>query len=179
MAIGLASCTALLVLDLSFNGHDDASGCARTIRTMRARLHSLELSRNPLGGEAISAILLAPALCGLTRLSLRSVGIWKLTWPWQQLRGLTALRELLLGGNNYGNEGADALADHIGALAELQALDITFCGITVRGALVQDLYQLPQLRRLACEQLGYLSDQCVTSKLGAAHGLSSLDHKGI
>ena len=74
MAIGLASCTALLVLDLSFNGHDDDSGCVRAIRTIRARLRSLKLDRNPLGGEAISAILLAPCALRLDSTELALCG---------------------------------------------------------------------------------------------------------
>ena len=69
--------------------------------------------------------------------------------------------------------------DHIGALAELQALDITFWGFTVRDALVRELYQLPQLQWQACEQLGYLSDLFATPKLGGARGLSFVDQKDI
>ena len=156
---GLLECASLVSLDLSWCWVKGTGKSVRQLFQTRARLRRLSLDFNPsLGPEGVQRILLAPALRGLTRLSLAAVGVSKSrhaaanNWPWERLCALTALQELRLQSNHFGDAGARALAPHVGRLAHLCALDISFCGISTADELARALFALPRLTWLACEQ---------------------------
>ena len=149
----VAACIALTKLNLSECKLAAGRDSVRTLCSIHARLLDLTLSENrQLGSDGVGDILAAPLLLGLTRLSLVHVGIKAGPWPWRQLCGLTALQDLLLHGNEFGDAGAGALASHVAALVQLQRLDISCCNLTISGALGRVLCRLPRLVTLTCGQ---------------------------
>ena len=156
---GLPECASLVALDLSGCWVRGKGGSVMQLCQTRARLRRLELDCNPsLGPQGVQQILTAPALLGLTRLSLVAAGVAACRhamtndWPWERLCTLTALQQLRLQSNYFSDDGARALAPHVGRLLHLCALDISFCGITVAGELWRALFALPRLKWLACAQ---------------------------
>ena len=161
VADGLAACIALDEVDLSrCNVGESLSDTVGTLCGMRAQLRSLVLDGNrELTCSDLKDLLAAPALARLTRLGLSDGSIYPSLvegapeWPWQQLCALSALRHLSLQDNWIFSDGAVSLAQHIGALVHLEALNIAACSITRAGALAREVFKLPKLKRLACEQV--------------------------
>ena len=160
VAEGIAACSALDELDVSrCNICEVLSGTLSTLCSMRAQLHGLSLDGNDaMRSAGLKQLLAAPALAALTRLGLSDGCIdtrevdGRSEWPWRQLCGLTALRHLSLQLNDLCDDGANSLAQHIGALAQLEALNIADCMISCAGVLSREVVKLPRLKRLACEQ---------------------------
>ena len=81
---------------------------------------------------------------------------------WEPLCALTLIRELVLRCNGLGDACAAVLAVHIGALASLRALDISWNDITTAGALGREIFRLPHLMQLASEQQA--DERCMHSE---------------
>lgn len=154
-AVGIAACTTLTALNLH--------GCELCVTedpalcSMHAPLQQLSLRYNvDLDALGAGALLSVPGCSGLTKLVLKSTGIAqpKGGWPWEQLCKLTALHELDLSSNEFGDDGAAALAPRITSLVQLQCLDIAECCMTCAGPLVRAVCSLPRLQQLACRQRG-------------------------
>ena len=155
---GVQACTALTNLNLSRCKLTAGCDSVRALCGMRAPLLSLTLDGNShLRTQGVCDILAVPSLCGLTRLSLVRVGIRHKddeTWPWRQMCTHTAMQELRLARNYFGNAGADALAAHVSALGQLRRLDVLGCGIRAAGTLADELWRLPRLQQLAGGEFG-------------------------
>ena len=154
---GLAACAALTMLDLTNCLLDEGCcDCVRALCATHARLLSLSLDDNfSLGADDLCSVVSVPSLLGLTRLSLADVGLTLHhcgTQPWRQLCALTALQELWVPGNDFGDAGANALAPYISSLVQLRSLDISHCELTTSGALGAALWRLPRLLELTCDQ---------------------------
>ena len=182
MLTGVAGCTALTKLDLSCCGLSAKVDIARALRGVR--LHSLTLDQNyALGIADVRNVLAVPALLGLTCLSLTEISLHpggahghRALWPWRHVCALTALQELELGGSNFRDEGSAALALYVCALVQLRRLDIACCGLTVAGALAQQLWQLPRLQQLACRQLLSMEEPFVVAAAAHAPGNEIVRH---
>lgn len=157
LLLGVAACTALTKLCVSYFELVAGSASVRAQGSIQARLRSLALDEIAgLSTESLSDILSVPSLLGLTSLSLSGVSLRSdEPWPWRPLCALTALQELRLSISHLRDAGAEALAPHVCALAQLRRLDVSWCGLTVGGSLAQALWRLrmPQLQQLACKQV--------------------------
>ena len=93
-----------------------------------------------LGIVGVYGILTAPPLIALTRSRMRHVGV-DTGGPvlCRQMCTLIALQDLRLGASRFGDAGAEALAAHMPALAQLRALYISGCGPTVAGTVAHAL----------------------------------------
>ena len=160
VASAIVACTALLTLDLTRCAIAANVHSVRALCSMRARLQSVTLDDNA-GAAFVDAasILAAPALSGLTRLSLvgaRGASLVRegndVERMWERLSALTELRTLLLRDVAWTAVGMDALARHISALVQLQALDIQHRSVVIADALAREVLCLPRLQWLACEQ---------------------------
>ena len=162
VAVGLAACPHLTELDLSRCGVGSHSAGAKELRHMCAtRMQKLALEGNrELNCAGAAAILAAPGLYSLTFLNLSDAGLRYIgsagTWPWRQVCALTALRELWMHDNVIGDGGAAALAPHISALEQLRRLSISAWGIYDARVLADELFSLPRLKVLACEQRSFM-----------------------
>ena len=153
VALGIAACVGLTSLDLT--------GCclgnsALALCGTQAPLQKLQLegTAEGLSYEDVQGFLVAPTLCLLTCLHMSNIYADddEVVLLWEPLCALTLLRELVLTCNGFGDACAAALAVHIGALAQLRALDISYNDITTAGALGREIFRLPHLMQLASEQ---------------------------
>ena len=131
-----------------------------------------------LGSSGVRGLVDAPMLRRVTLLHLAEVGldapdiVLQRVWPWESLCALTALRELRLRGNRFGDRGAAALARHIGALVQLRALNVAGCNIFRAVALQRAVLRLPRLKRLARDNGSFWESPFVTSAEAKKRGIT-------